>query len=423
MFAELAKADERTLRFTPNGFSLGGMLHQDEALAFQRSQIANAVLTDSVPGDLRDSFERLRQKHGLGVVDYEQFTEVADAAIGLYEPTLRARFADFYRGRPIPFTDKEGRPQPLTSDRYDDIAERLRKDKLFLPSGNGQRVHFGGMLTDLLRWARDQGFLRGQRVRRHEGLIVKMRNYLSHARPYHIHTPVEAAISLRDLAEFINQLWGVATPDGRRYPAPVRREVLAIGWSPTTGTIAITRAENLTPDEDASWQWILLRAVPGDYGVNRYDSRYVTPRLPADYLWGPGAAAAAVAWLARHQPAVDEIDPVDRLFLLRHDGNRLYLPQTPEVFAAAGPQQRRGTWRLLRADNSTDAFVCVRALLNPYEDHTNCRCPVQQVARGSWSHVREKLSRLQPALVHNLPADARVPTLMPLPRAVEISGA
>lgn len=113
MFAELAKADERTLRFTPNGLSLGGMLHRDDALAFQRSLIADAALTKAVPSDLRNSFERLRHKHGLGVVDYEQFTEVADAAVGFYEPALRARFAEVYRGQPIPFTDKEGRPQPL----------------------------------------------------------------------------------------------------------------------------------------------------------------------------------------------------------------------------------------------------------------------------------------------------------------------
>ncbi|WP_446210359.1 hypothetical protein [Micromonospora sp. IBSANI012] len=395
-------------------------MHQDDALAFQRSLIADAVLADAVPSDLRNSFERLRHKHSLGLVDYEQFTDVADAAVGLDEPALRARFAEFYRGQPIPFTDKEGRPQPLTSDRYDDIAERLHKDALFLPSDNGRPVRFRGMLTDLLRWARDHRLLRGQRVRRHEGLVVEMRNHLSHARPDHIHTPVDATIGLHDLAEFINQPWGVAIPGGRRYPAPVQREVLAIGWSPTTGARAITRAENLTTEEDPSWRWLLLRAVTDDYEVERFDSRYVTTRLPAEYLSGPGRADDAVAWLASHQPPANETDPVDRLYLLRHDGNMLYLPQTPEVFAATPPEQRRGQWRLLRADNGNDAFVCVRALLNPHEDHNNCLCPVQRLTRGSWSKMREKLRHLQPTLVAHLPADVRVPTPLPWPRAVEI---
>ncbi|GHJ54569.1 hypothetical protein [Micromonospora chersina] len=81
------------------------------------------MLTDAVPADLRKSFERLRYQHGLGVVDYEQFIVVADAAIGLYEPALRARFIEFYRGQAIPLNDEEGRPQPVTTDSYDDIAQ------------------------------------------------------------------------------------------------------------------------------------------------------------------------------------------------------------------------------------------------------------------------------------------------------------
>ena len=422
MFTELTKPDERTLRFTSMGLSLDGMLHQDDALAFQRSQIADAVLTEAVPTDLRNSFERLRHKHGLGVIDYEQFTDVADDAIGLYEPALRARFTEFYRGRAVPFTDKDGRPQPLTSDRYDDIAERLRKDHLYLPSSDGKLARFRGMLTDLLRWARDHRLLRGQRVRRHEELIVRMRNSLSHARPHHICTPVEATLGLRDLAEFINQLWGVATPGGRRYPAPVRREVLAVGWNPTTRTQAITRAENLTTDEDPTWRWILYRGVHDDYEAERFDSRYVTSRFPAEYLWGPGNAADAVAWRASHPPIGDEVDPVDRLYLLRHDGRHLYLPQTPEVFAAAPLEQLRGHWYLLRADIGIDAFVCVRAQLNPHEDHNNCLCPVQRLARGTWSKVREKLRHLQPTLAPHLPVDVRAQTPMSWPRAVEIPG-
>ncbi|MEU4398244.1 hypothetical protein [Micromonospora orduensis] len=422
MFSELAKPDERTLRFTPYGLSLGGTLHPDDALAFQRSVVADAVLTEGVPAELRKLFERLRHKHGLGLVDYEQFTEVADDAIGLYEPALRARFSEFYRGRPVPFANKEGRPQPLTSDKYDDIADHLRKNALYLPSSNDRLVRFRGMLTNLLWWARDQGLLRGQRVRRHEELIVKMRNHLSHARTHHIHTPVDAAISLRDLAEFINQLWGVTTPGGRRYPAPVRREVVAVGWSPNAVTTAITQARNLTSDEDSSWRWVLIRAVPDDYEVERFDSWHVTTRLPADYLWGPGTAADAVAWQAAHQPTTDEVDPVDRLYVLRQDGNRLYLPQTPEAFAATPLQQQRGQWYLLRADIGNDAFVCVRAQLDPNESHSECRCPVDRLARGSWDQVRGKLRHLQPNLVPHLPADVRVPSQIPWPRSVEIPG-
>ncbi|MEU4477778.1 hypothetical protein AB0F68_06880 [Micromonospora sp. NPDC023966] len=420
VFAELTKPDERTLRFTSMGLSLGGLLHQDDALAFQRSQIAGAVLTDAVPVDLRKSFERLRYQHSLGVVDYEQFTVVADAAVGLYEPALRARFIEFYRGQAIPFTDGEGRLQPVTSDSYDDIAKHLRQRKLRLPDGSGEPRPFGGMLTDLLAWARQHRLLRGQRARQGENAIVKMRNYLAHARPHHIHTPVDATLELRALAEFINQLWGVATVGGRCYPAPVRCETLAVGWNPTTGVQEFTRAENLTPDEDPTTRWILYRGVLDGYEAERFDSRYVTTRVPTQYLWGPGAAADAVAWLATHHPASDEIDPIDGLYLVRHHGNHLYLPQTPQVFAATPSKQRPGRWHLLRADVGNDAFACVRARVSPNENHNSCRCPVERLARGTWNRVHTELRQIQPTLVPHLPADVRAPSPMRWPRAVEI---
>ncbi|MET7752823.1 hypothetical protein [Micromonospora sp. NPDC005367] len=420
MFAELTKPDERTRRFTSMGLSLGGLLHEDDALAFQRSQVAGAVLTDAVPADLRASFERLRGQHSLGVVDYEQFTVVADAAIGLYEPALRARFVEFYRGRVIPFTDEEGRPQPLTSANYDDIAKHLHRRKLRLPAGSGAPRRFAGMLTDLLAWAREHELLRGQRTRQGEQVVVKMRNHLAHARPHHIHTPVEATLELRDLAEFINQLWGVSTPDGRCYPAPVRRETLAVGWNPTSGLQEFTRTENLTADEDPTTQWILYRGVPDGYEAERFDSRYVTTRVPTQYLWGPGSAADAVAWLATHQPAGDEIDPVDGLYLVRHHGDHLYLPQTPEVFAATPVEQQAGRWHLLRADVGNDAFACVRARVTPNENHNSCRCPVERLTQGTWNSVHAKLRHLEPALVPHLPADVRAPSPMAWPRTVDI---
>lgn len=420
MFADVAEADERTLWFTPGGLSPGGMLSPDDAAAFQASLIADATLVDAVPDNLRNSFERLRRRHALGVIDYEQFTEVADDAVRLYEPALRYRFVEFYHGQPIPFTDKERRPRPLTSDRYDDIAERLRKDKLYLPTGDGGQWRFSGMLTDLMRWARDQGLLRGQRARHQERLIVKMRNRLSHGRQYHVDLPGAATMEIRDLAEFINQLWGVATPGGRRYPAPVRRDIMVIGWDPTTRSRVIDRADGLRPDEDPSWQWMLLRGVADVYDVERFDSRYATSRWPAEYLWGPGPVAGALTWLSGHRPSADEVDAVDRLYLLRQDGNLLHLPQHPEVFAAAPPHERGGSWHLLRADHPNDAFGCVRSQHDTGTGHDTYGCPAQPITSGPWGDVHEELRRLQPTLMPHLPVDVRAPTPITWPRTVEI---
>jgi len=52
------------------------------------------------------------------------------------------------------------------------------------------------------------GLLHGQRSRRIEQLLAKLRNSVAHPSSTHLLTPVDCAKTLGDLAEFINQLWG-----------------------------------------------------------------------------------------------------------------------------------------------------------------------------------------------------------------------
>jgi hypothetical protein len=111
-YADLIEADRRTLHFTPYGLA-AGVLRPDDAVAFQSEVIADVVLTGAVPDDIRAAFERLRDKHVRGVVDYGNFGEVCNQAVGLYEPALRRRFVEFYRGRDIPFVDRDGTAAPL----------------------------------------------------------------------------------------------------------------------------------------------------------------------------------------------------------------------------------------------------------------------------------------------------------------------
>jgi hypothetical protein len=102
------------------------------------------------------------------------------------------------------------------------------------------------MLDSLLRWARREGLLRGQRNRAREVLFKRFRNYVAHPAGYQLVTPVDAARALRDLAEIINHLWGASTAGGRLYPAPIRRAILAIGWS--TDGLTGAAAMKSTPD-------------------------------------------------------------------------------------------------------------------------------------------------------------------------------
>jgi hypothetical protein len=147
-YTELAQPDRRTLHFSPYG--LGGMLRPDDAVAFQSAVIADAILTDAVPDDLRARFARLHDKHIRGVIDYDNFAEVGNQAVGVYEPALRQRFIQFYQGWDIPFVDRDGIAAPLRADRYDAVYRHVSATKgKYVQSASGQ-VWFNGTLHGLL---------------------------------------------------------------------------------------------------------------------------------------------------------------------------------------------------------------------------------------------------------------------------------
>jgi hypothetical protein len=73
-------------------------------------------------------------------------------------------------------------------------------------------IYFDGILDSLLRWARGEGLLRGQRNRLHEPALKWFRNYVAHGSGYHLGAPVDAARAISDAAEIINLLWGAPSP-------------------------------------------------------------------------------------------------------------------------------------------------------------------------------------------------------------------
>ena len=87
-------------------------------------------------------------------------------------------------------------------------------------------------LDSLLRWARAEGLLRGQRNRRLEPVLKKFRNHVAHGTGGHPVMPVDSARTISDVGEITNHLWGSPTPGGRLYPAPIRREIQTVAWSP-----------------------------------------------------------------------------------------------------------------------------------------------------------------------------------------------
>ena len=397
--AELREADPATLVFAPLGLAMSGRLQPETALEFQQQTIAGANLAADVPEGVRSSFERLRKMHAYGVLCYDLFSVVDDLCWVVLEQALRARFIEFYDGE-IQLSGG-GRVTTLVVSDFDAVATAFRPGGSHYRKGwrlvlSSAAAPIGVPLTlgPLLRWARAEGLLHGQRNRVREGdLFERMRNNFAHGSGFKIAMPTESAGSIRELAELINRMWGHLTPGGQLYPAPIQREVMAVGWADDKygARTVVMPADGLeTFDERGTWTFIVLKGVPQDALAN-FDARYELTNYPADLLWGPGAREAGVQWLADATPEPDETTYLDRLFAVRLHADKTFLPNRPEVLRSIPEDRRPGTWHLVRADHPMAAFAHVKHLGEGIE----CRlagqsrggCPVEDILVGDWTEV------------------------------------
>ncbi|WP_329620092.1 hypothetical protein OG357_05740 [Streptomyces sp. NBC_01255] len=392
---ELQAADELSLAFNP--FGLGGRMRPEDAAEFQQSQIAGLVLSDRVAEGTRRSFERLRNVFAYGVLCYDMYTLVSDAALLAFEQALRDRFMEWCAGTVTFSLAEPEETGSFTVTSFEDVTgltKRLRRRKPRLLV-NGTPIAFNGMLGGLRRWARTAGLLRGRRSIGIEDSLADLRNHVAHPTHHQVDTPVDAARTLSDLAEFVNQLWGEPTVGGRHFPAPLRREILALSWGPD-GRIGLESADALReqPHSADGAEYVLIRAFHRDRTGRRqelhwmnFDSRYELTQYPVDYLWGPGSRDEALAWHAEHRPQEDTTDFVDRVFLLREVDGRSQHPMRPEVAAGLLGDERIGTWHALRADYPSDAFVHARDRGESGAGHTvrpgDCTaCSVEVIGSG-----------------------------------------
>jgi hypothetical protein len=430
---ELREPDERTLRFAPPGLAMGGTMRPEDAAVFQQQVISHAELVPAVPEGTRNTFERLRMLYPYGVLCYEIFTVVEDQAHLVMEHALRERFLDFYDGS-VPFEDADGRPHPVQASTVDELFKGIRKGSRL--RGSQQRrlrlrrtrelIYFDGMLDSLLRWARSEGLLRGQRNRGLEPLLKWFRNYVAHGAGDHLVMPVDAARTLSDVAEVINRLWGSPTPGGRLYPAPIGREVQVVAWS-ADGTVMSGPADNFpAAQERDDWTYVLVRAVHHDQGLMRFDALFETTIYPCELLWGPGTWLDAAAWLKDEQPAADEAEILDRLFFVHYRDSRLYLPRNPDVAAGLNEDERQGIWYLVQADSPVDAFGHARRVVagqSSCSDGGPCgQCAVETVGTGTWQEMIDLAATSGTTITPHRPPDTRVTSMMGWPRHNEILG-
>lgn len=332
----------------------------------------------------------------------------------------------------VPFEDAQGLVHEVTANSFDALYEEIHTNaRLHRPQRwrlrvlrTGELMYFDGMLDSLLRWARGEGLLRGQRNRRLEPVLKKFRNHVAHDTGGQLVMPVDSARTISDAGEIINHLWGSPTPGGRLYPAPIHREIQTVAWSPDGSGVASGLAR-LSPDRQfAGWTTVLVRAVLHEDGLSRLDSLYETTTYPCDLLWGPGSWGEASTWLKQEHPAEDDIDVLDRLFLFQLAEGHLHLPRCPDVAAGVTEAERQGTWYLLRADFAGDAIPHARGIIAgqcSLNDGPCAECPAETVGAGTWQEVIELVVSTGTPLMPRRPRDIRVPSIMAWPREFEVT--
>ncbi len=417
--SELAQPDERSLLFTPLGLSMVGTLDPEDAAEFQQRVIAGADLGDGVPEATRAEFERLRDLHAYGLFDYDMYTIAYERAPLFLNLALRERFLAYYEGR-VPLIKSDGTTDTLRVSSFEDVHEALnrgshKKGGWSLDLGTDGSMTFKGGFGHLLEWARQVDLLHGQRNRRIEKSLVELRNRGAHPSSYRVVSPVDSARRIRDVAEIVNRLWGSLTPGGRLFPAPVRRRILAVGWDEEGEHLVQFRASAGHEPVHDSYTYILLLAVEEDSALWQYDSHFETTDFPVKLIWGPGPWTGAALWLLENRPECDEVEYLDRLFLIRTIDGRVDRPRRPQVALALSRAERAGIWHLIRADHPNAALRHVRGPGgNPDPDCASegacSTCAADVVARGSWEEVSARLTGYRP----EAPAKVRVPSLWAL---------
>lgn len=278
------------------------------------------------------------------------------------EHALRTRFLKFYNGV-LPVEHEAGNPSEIQVRNFEEVNDGFRrgsgvhaKDGWKLRSEVTRRRHDMPLtLAPLLEWARRERLLDGQRAKRHEHHQSRFRNWFVHGNQPLSGMPNESTRRINDLAETINRLWGARTPSGRLYPAPITRDVVALAWSNdedrrSWAQMYSTELGPFVEAEGVDWTFLLVRAVPTDGDLLDFDTQYERTRFPTERLWGPGTGLDALSWWRENQPAPDTVQHIDRVFLIRVDGGRIYFPRRPGVALALPREKRLGTWHIIRAD-------------------------------------------------------------------------
>jgi len=394
------------------------VLNLEDMVKLHQQTITSYDLHSDIPEDTRNSFERLRTLCTYGIFYYDAFTIAYDLCWLVMEQAFRERFI-IYFDRKIPFVNTQsGEEDTLSVQNFEEVYAAFHQERKYCGKGwrlkiktTGKTMVFRATFSDLLKWARSEGLLCGQKNFGIEEVYRESRNSAAHPE-YHEKSPSASIHAISTLAEIINRLWGYDTPGGRLYPAPLDREVLVLAWMDKKAEyntpIVIKGNVLATFDPPGNWQCLIVLAVYGSEGVSEFDVNYERTRFPTELLWGPGSTREALEWLKINQPKPDTISSLDRLVVLRIHEGRVSLPMRPEIALARLADRREGKWFIIKADDPNNALVHVRHINNG-SDCSDSKsipsCPVGSVFDGTWnemaSHLANEFRITKPATITN----------------------
>jgi hypothetical protein len=401
----LIRPDQAALHFAPMGLIMGGVLPPDAGVRHQGRAISIA-LADAVPESTRKLFVRLQtihmhglwspEAHGVGGDGYQLFTVAHDFALQVLEHALAARFIEHHRGvvelvdmnskREMKLPSIEGMYAALDGRRWL-VASRKRP---------GNRISFDGSLTDLFAWARHEGLLPGQSTRRFDYVFPRM---LNRNRPidYRVGSPPDSSRTIREVAEFINKLWGENTPGGHVFPGPSERALFALGWNAEDTERQVFRPEHFrTEPPRAGWSFIVALCTSDDELLDQCHSDFAVTTFPSKVLHGPSNWAETAAFMEAYDGRHDAVENLDQYFVLPM--GRDEWARTPNQFAGLPRDYRSGRWVLIQADSPWAAYRHMRNHSTAPELHRlkgACgECWVSCVTSGGWRHVLNVLSCL-----------------------------
>ena len=297
------------------------------------------------------------------------------------EGALRLRFLAYYKNRIPVFRGSDS--DVIDADDFEPILRaggnvRLRRGDL--------REPLPRYLKALLDWARSERLLPGRRTRIVDRALVFFRNHAAHPVDRTVDDPVGSARTLRDVAEYINCLWGGRAEDGRLFGGPIRRQprVAVLHPDGSHSEMGLGHVAGLRGDEQSGTFAVFLAA--GDEALTlpfrgfAHQEGFQATVYPCERLW-IGGRQELVARIEGGEfiGSEDLVEHRDRTFLIRTADGEPDLARSPEDLSGlADPPQ--GVWLAIVADDPHEAFCHLRD--HEPIDGTDCaECDVEIIGR------------------------------------------